>query len=356
MTDLPKPALLPGLDLRDSVGQVANQAAAASAFYDYRLTLAPNTLRRHRAALELFAEYLGEKGLRPRHLYDDPAAWQGITWGLVDGYYKWQLLQGYSVGSANINLSTIKTYARLAIKAGMVDPAESQLIETVRARSRRRDRQRIDDQRRKEDIPTRIGAKKAEPVLLTAAQVTALKDQPDSPQGRRDRFLVCLLLDHGLRVGEVAGLRTVDLDLETGTLAVYRPKVDKHQVHRLSVDTLQAAERYIILDITPMRNISPTLLAGSTKNGSLKGTLSIRAIFNRIRLLGRQIGLAELSPHDCRHTWATLASRAHTPLERLMDAGGWSSYAMPLRYIQSNAIANEGVRLENPSPDSDFLS
>jgi hypothetical protein len=29
-----------------------------------------------------------------------------------------------------------------------------------------------------------------------------------------------------------------------------------------------------------------------------------------------------------------------------MDAGGWSSYAMPLRYIQSNEIANEGVLLD----------
>ena len=81
--------MLPGLDLRESVGQAANQAAAAGAFFDYRMTLAPNTLRRHRAALELFAEYLGEKGLRPNHLHDDPAAWRGITWGLVDGYYKW---------------------------------------------------------------------------------------------------------------------------------------------------------------------------------------------------------------------------------------------------------------------------
>jgi integrase len=96
-----------------------------------------------------------------------------------------------------------------------------------------------------------------------------------------------------------------------------------------------------------MRNISASLLAGSTKNGELKGSLSIRAIFNRVRLLGRQIGLSDLSPHDCRHTWATLASRAHTPLERLMDAGGWASYAMPLRYIQSNEIANDGVKLSD---------
>lgn len=345
MTEIPKPVLLPGLDLRESIGQTANQAAAAGAFHDYRLALAANTLRRHRAALELFAEYLAEKGLRLHHLHDDPAAWRGITWGLVDGYYKWLLLQGYSVGSANVNLSTVKTYARLAIKAGVVDPAESQLIETVHARSRRRDRQRIDDQRRREDIPTRIGAKKAEPLLLTAAQAAALKDQPDTPQGRRDRLLMCLLLDHGLRVGEAAGLRAVDLDLEAGTLAIYRPKVDRHQVHRLSPDTRRAAEMYAAADMHTTRNPSGSLLAGSSKNGSLTGSLSIRAIFNRVRLLGRQIGAAELSPHDCRHTWATQASRAHTPLERLMDAGGWASYAMPLRYIQSNDIANEGVRL-----------
>lgn len=351
MADLLKPVLLPCLDLRDSVGQAANLAAAAGAFYDYRLALAPNTIRRHRAALELFAEYLGEKGLRPSRLHDDPSDWRGITWGLVDGYYKWLLVQGYSVGSANVNLSTIKTYARLAIKAGVMDPAESQLIETVRARSRRRDRQRIDEQRRKEDIPTRIGAKKAEPLLLTASQVAALKQQPDTPQGFRDQFLMCLLLDHGLRVGEVAGLRIADLDFQAGSLSVYRPKVDKHQIHRLSADSIQAARWYVTKGLITMRNLPPALLAGSTKNGSLYGSLSIRAIFNRVRLLGRQIGLMNLSPHDCRHTWATLASRAHTPLERLMDAGGWASYAMPLRYIQSNEIANEGVRLNENEPE-----
>jgi integrase len=346
MEDHSKPLVLPNLDTKITVGQAANQAAAAGAFYDYRLTLAPNTLRRHRAALELFAEYLGEKGLRPGHLHDEPSAWRGITWGLVDGYYKWLLLQGYSVGSANVHLSTIKTYARLAIKAGMVDPTESQLIETVRARSRRRDRQRIDEQRRKEDIPTRIGAKKADPILLASSQVASLKQQPDTPQGRRDQLLICLLLDHGLRVGEVAALKIIDVDVQAGIISVFRPKVDKRQIHRLSQDTLGAVRRYLSLDRSAIRNPSPALLAGSTKSGTLNGSLSIRAIFNRVRLLGRQIGLADLSPHDCRHTWATQASRAHTPLERLMDAGGWASYAMPLRYIESNEIANDGVKLD----------
>jgi integrase len=124
--------------------------------------------------------------------------------------------------------------------------------------------------------------------------------------------------------------------------------VDKRQIHRLSPETLTAVRQYLTIDYPIIRNPSPVLLAGSTKNGTLKGSLSIRAIFSRVRLLGLQIGVSDLSPHDCRHTWATSASRAHTPLESLMEAGGWSSYAMPLHYIQSNTIANEGVHLDNP--------
>ena len=52
-----------------------------------------------------------------------------------------------------------------------------------------------------------------------------------------------------------------------------------------------------------------------------------------------------LSAHDLRHTWATLAARNGTPLERLQDAGGWNSLAMPSRYVEAARIANEGVRL-----------
>jgi integrase len=55
--------------------------------------------------------------------------------------------------------------------------------------------------------PTRKGAKKAQPVSLTPEQAARLKAQPDTPQGRRDALLLGLLLDYGLRVGEVAGLQ-----------------------------------------------------------------------------------------------------------------------------------------------------
>ncbi|MBK9709763.1 MAG: tyrosine-type recombinase/integrase [Kouleothrix sp.] len=49
--------------------------------------------------------------------------------------------------------------------------------------------------------------------------------------------------------------------------------------------------------------------------------------------------------HDARHCWASQAIRSGTDIKSLQDAGGWTSPAMPLRYAESAAIANEGVRL-----------
>ena len=70
-----------------------------------------------------------------------------------------------------------------------------------------------------------------------------------------------------------------------------------------------------------------------------------RAITKRVATLGAAVGLLGLSAHDCRHYWATQAARNHTALDRLQDAGGWNSLAMPARYIESAKIANEGVNL-----------
>ncbi|HEY5005677.1 MAG TPA: hypothetical protein VII61_21120 [Ktedonobacteraceae bacterium] len=47
-----------------------------------------------------------------------PAVWQSITYGLIETFVRWQLQQGYAIGSINIWLATIKKYCALATKAG----------------------------------------------------------------------------------------------------------------------------------------------------------------------------------------------------------------------------------------------
>src|SRR5687768_4487690 len=71
----------------------------------------------------------------------------------------------------------------------------------------------------------------------------------------------------------------------------------------------------------------------------------------RVELLGRKAGVEGLIAHDARHYWATYEARNKTSIDRLMDAGGWNSGAMPLRYIEAARIANEGtarVKALNP--------
>lgn len=195
---------------------------------------------------------------------------------------------------------------------------------------------------------TRVGHKKEDPVRLTLTQARTLKTQPDTPQGRRDALLMCLLLDHGLRVGELVQLKVANFDLERGELRFYRPKVDVEQTHQLTNDTWRIANAYFRLDAPN----SSRVLLGCRKNGRLTGKpLSIRAIKKRVAFLGRtQLNIendndAELSPHDCRHYWATDAARNGTDPFRLQKAGGWSSLAMPRRYVEAAEVANKGVKL-----------
>jgi len=327
------------------LGQAANEAAAQSAFADYRLRKATNTLRRQDATLALFADYLGDVGgISPGGpaLAGDPGAWAGVTWGLVEGFVKWLLLRGYAVGTVNVHLSTVKTYAKLAEKAGALDTQAVALIRAVNGYSHK-ETPRVDEKRAAAGIPTRTGSKKREPVSLTPVQAAALKAQPDTPQGRRDRLLMCLLLEHGLRVGEVAGLTVTDVDLKRGELRFYREKVNKTQTHKLTADTWEAARVYLECDASPIG----LLIRSSRKDGSLTGAgMTSRAMTARVGMLGAALGVDGLSAHDCRHYWATQAARSGTPVDRLMDAGGWESPAMPLRYVEAATIANEGVKLE----------
>ena len=357
-------------------GQAANRAAANHLFADYRQRRAASTIRTQTAALQLWIQYLIAVGAAEPLLdeaenwaalhFDNkaietltaqakaqrvqlstlyaahycqhlPAAWHGVTWGLVEGFIKWLLKLGYSMASINNRLSAIKVYARLAAKAGTIPPTEHALIREVRGYGNTEGK-RVNATRKK----VRLGNKKETAVVLTAKQAKRLKTKhPATPQGIRDRLLICLLLDLGLRASEVAAL-DVEHFAEIGYVSVYRQKTDTTDKMELSADiqaTLADYRRY-------MRS-SGTLLRGSRKNGKLtEHVMSVRAIGARIKILGRDIlGIWELSPHDLRHTWATRAAQESNPFV-LRDAGGWTNMQTPSRYVERSKVSNKGIKLD----------
>src|SRR5712692_3602011 len=84
---------------------------------------AQDTIRRHRADLDLFAYYLRTipGAIEIGDLYNDPFAWSALSKGLVEGFVIWQRTEGYAIGSINMRVSTVKLYCKLAQGAGALD-------------------------------------------------------------------------------------------------------------------------------------------------------------------------------------------------------------------------------------------
>lgn len=321
-------------------GQVANEKAQRAAFQRFTKGKADNTRARYTNDLKRFETFLSSIGLPVENLDTDPRAWSGVTWGMVEAFKEWMEREGDAIASINVRLSTVKIFARLAAQAGTIAPDELRMIETVKG-YKHSEGLNIDKKRE----ATRRGSKKAVWTKLTPQQAEQLRAQPYTPQGRRDAVMIGLMLSLGFRVGEVAALRVSDVDIEHGLIRVYRSKVDKIQTHQLTNGLLAAMRAYLANDAG---SADEPLLRSSSKSGKLTHAGMTRfGIQKRIQQLGAEIKVDNLSPHDLRHYWATKAARNGTPIDRLMDAGGWSSPAMPLAYIQREKIANSGVKSDD---------
>src|SRR6266566_4211559 len=308
------------------VAALADEFARATRLTRYQEGLRDETIRRQKTDLLTFARFLASIGTQAGDFYNDLGAWQGIRAGLLEAFIEWQKLQGYAIGTINVRLATLKAYCHLAYEVGTLDIDTHTHIQGVKGIQRKQARN-IDARRE----VTRIGYKKALAVDIPPGLVIALKHPQTGFLAKRDALLMCLLLDHGLRVGEIVILKRNQIALRARQITFYRPKVDEPQTDRLTDDTLAAARAYLA-----------TLPA---KQESLFD-LAITSVQERVRTIGELVGIQGLSPHDCRHSWATRAARHGTPLERLKQAGGWSNIQTPLRYIKDSAIANEGVILE----------
>lgn len=331
--------VIPAYTTIAELGQGENIISANIAFKDYQDRIDKNTLTRQGYDMALFCKFIASKNIlvSKEDLLSSPSAWLDITHGMIDSFAKWMIQEGFAIGSINIRLSTVKTYFKLASRAGYIQPDEAVKAHFVKGYSYKQGLN-VDERR---ETNRKIGSKKAQPITLGKEQADLLKKHPDTPQGRRDTLLMCLLLDHGLRCGEVADLTRANIQLTSGILTFHREKTKEEDKHKLTSDTLVALIGYF-----EVHQPAGKLLAGSHRNGQLMGEMSRRAITKRVQVLGQQIlGINNLSAHDCRHAWVEAAIRGGTNIKTLQQAGGWSSPAMPLKYATKAEISNEGVKL-----------
>lgn len=115
----------------------ADQAAANAVFSGYCEQLAPNTRIAQDQDLARCVLYLADIGVPVGALARDPAAWSAFSWGLVEGFKRWMLREGYAIATMNRSLATVKAYVQLAAQAGAIGSEQAQLIAAVKGYGRK---------------------------------------------------------------------------------------------------------------------------------------------------------------------------------------------------------------------------
>lgn len=323
-------------------GYVANQFAQNDVFVSAQALWTVHTRKRYLNDLKLFSAFLSEARVErsAEALFQDAEAWRGMSFGLLRGFKTWLEQQGYATSTIKGCLSTIHVFCRLAgpapAGAGVLDEPTLVALLTISGISGRKARN-LDEERKRRQLPTRRGLKKAEPTLITSTEALTLKKvttHPERPATRehdrllaaRDALLMGLLVEHALRCGEVALLTVESIDLRRGTITIYRPKTHRTDVQKMHKHTRLAAEVYL----RQIERKKGPLFTGYDQTKPL----STRAINARVGILGGEIGVEHLSPHDLRHHWAFDALLNNTPLNIVQADGGWETEAMPLRYAR----------------------
>jgi len=146
---------------------------------------------------------------------------------------------------------------------------------------------------------------------------------PNEFLAARNRAIILLLLDTGIRLSELISLRLQDLDVKSERLHILNGKMKKQRVVRVGETALAALKKYIA--ITGDR---PGQLFLS-KHGKAIRPNSIRVMLRR---LAERAGVPHLHPPSFRLTFATWAIEAEARKIDVQFLLGHSTPAMVRRY------------------------
>jgi integrase/recombinase XerD len=140
------------------------------------------------------------------------------------------------------------------------------------------------------------------PNFLTENEIGRLLNAPDlsTPEGVRDRAMLELLYATGLRVSELTGLISTDINLERGLLTC-RGKGSKQRFIPIGKSALYWLQEY--------RRVRPALIKKSSVKAffvRVNGDgLTRQNFWEILRRYTTRLGLDSVSPHTLRHSFAT---------------------------------------------------
>ncbi|MFC2044724.1 tyrosine-type recombinase/integrase [Chloroflexota bacterium] len=142
----------------------------------------------------------------------------------------------------------------------------------------------------------------------------------------RNKAILSVFLDTGLRISELNNLTLDDVDLDNGSLLIRKGKGGKQRVVRIGNKAQKSLWRYITIY---RKSESNSLFIN--RNGDSLNLLGLKILIKR---LGDKAKV-KVHPHKLRHTFAVSFLRAGGDVFSLQYMLGHSTLSMTQRYLQS---------------------
>jgi len=158
---------------------------------------------------------------------------------------------------------------------------------------------------------------------------TVRNRRPDALQ-RRDRAIILILLDTGIRASELCNLTISDYNPRTGHLTVRGKSRHASGQGRQRVVYLSSATRRVLAAYLSRRDAPPDAPLLANADGS---SIERRHLAHHLRRLGERAGVRDVHPHRFRHTFAITYLRNGGDSYTLQQLLGHSSLDMVRRYL-----------------------
>ena len=273
---------------------------AFGAHLEIERNLSYHTKRNYLADLKQFQEFLLKRGVRHIDAIDQTA---------IRAFLAVLYMKKIKKVTMSRKVASLRAFFRFLIREGKIKYNPAEMIQAPKA-------------------------DKYLPTFLSIDEVLALlgvKFGGDA-LGVRDRAIMELFYSAGLRIGELTGLNTGDIDFPRGLVKV-RGKGKKERIVPVGEPALKALEDYLGIRGEFARDNGENYLEAPLFLGRLGSRLTPRSVR---RLVDKYVLLSginrKITPHVLRHTFATHLMDAGADLRVIQELLGHESLSTTQKY------------------------
>jgi len=216
--------------------------------------------------------------------------------------------------SINRKVSSLRAFYKYLLRKGLIKNNPAQGVQTPKM---------------EKYMPTFLSVDEAFQVLNAAKE-------NNSASGLRDQAMLELFYSSGLRLSELAGLDTDDVNLNAALVKV-RGKGKKERIVPVGTQALEAIKRYLSATENMRKEFSVNLSSGALFLNVRGKRITTRSIARMVDVATFKSGIGrKISPHALRHSFATHLLEAGADLRSIQEMLGHESLSTTQKYTAVN--------------------